>query len=782
MTRALLVAALALAAVGCGDDDGAAADAGAGDGATADAGAHDVVPEPPAPPAPPATVTFAPCRAGWREIDGIAGTRVCEPFPEPRPTCAPNEMLYPGRAACGPIGAACPEGEWAGGLPAGTLYVRAGGAGPAGTGTQADPYRSIATAVAAATPGQIVALGKGTYDEVITVRRDVQIAGACSAETTLTSSVAALGYGVVEVSAGHVAISGVTVRAMRRQGIRFDGATIDATLEGVVIDGVVTLGLGVYGGAHVLAREIAIRNTQTHPDGTAGRGIDLEDGGVLTLERSVVENSHSEGIAVLGAGSLLTASDVLVAGTQRSIDDFGDGLTASAAGRIEGDGLVVEDNAIVGILILLGTPVLELTHSIVRDNGASGIQVGPEAEASFHQVRIEDHVETGLLAESATVDADGLYVRGNDDRGIAIQTDAEMTLAHVLVAENGGTGVIVAGTMGPAELTLTDARILDNGGRSLQVQEGGRATVARVETSGAYGTEIVIRGDGVRFDADDLYIHDPREETGRPPEELASRGIEVRVGATAAIHRIRIEHALQLGVFVDQADLATITDLAVADTAGRDDILYDFGRGLEIQASTAMVERVALERNGGAGVFIGQGSHVTATDVLVADTRGTGMLPSSGKGIIVNSASTVTLTRVRLERNREVSLAAFEAGTRVTGTEIAIYDSLERDCAADLCRDYAAGIGAGAYLDAFVHLEGFVIDRSALVGVQLDHSTLELRRGTIARSPVGINAVGDAIDFDQVLGDVAFVDNERNVDAMMLPVPDATVPPVDPAD
>jgi hypothetical protein len=685
--------------------------------------------------------------------------------------------LFPGSKGCETIGASCPSTEWAEGLPAtGVLYVRAGG-GTGGSGTQADPYRTIGAALAAASGTTTIALGKGEYDESVVIRGNVSLIGACAAETTLGSSLPALGYGVVEVNSGTVRIANVTVRAARRQGIRFEGA-LEGTVEGVLIEGTAVVGLSVFAGARVTARNVAIRNTAAHDDGTAGRGIGLEDRGVLTLERAVVEGNRSEGIAVLGSGCELRASDVRVSGTERSADDFGDGLTASGAVVVEADGLVLEDNAILGALVLLGGPSISLTNAVIRDNGAPGIQIGPEATGTLRRVRIEGNAEAGLQVQEAMVTAEDLVTRGNGERGIVVQNGALLNVTRALVTDNGATGIIVLGTMTPSRLELHDAVVRHNEGRSIQIQEGGDATLARVETSEALGTEIVIRGEGVLVNASDLFIHDPRREEGVAPDQDRARGIEARVGAEVILDRVRIERAHQLGIFVESAT-ATIRDVVVRGTTAREDFIGDFGRGIEIQASMATIERAVLMENGGAGLAAGSGSRVTASDLLVTDTRGTGTLRASGKGVIANGGTTLELLRVRLERNREVSLAAFEAGTRITGSEVAVIDSLVRDCVTDVCPEYGAGIGAGAYLGAFVHLDNFLIDRSALVGVQMEGPSMELRTGTISHALIGINVLGAEVDFETVLQDVALIENTRNIDAMSLPVPDTTLPPID---
>lgn len=766
------VVALVLTATGCGDDDGAGGDRDAGP--DVDAGVPIAAPMSPAEPMPPAPPVLTPCRPGWREVGGA-----CEPFPEMRPSCAAHEALFPGAPACETVGAACPSGEWADGLPAtGVLYVRAGG-GAGGTGTQDDPFRSVASALATLSGGGTIALGKGNYDEAIVIREDVELIGACAQQTRLGTSMPALGYGVIEVTAGTaVRIANVTVGAPRRQGIRFEGA-VTAEVEGVVIDSAAVIGLAVFAGANVTARDVVVRNTAAHDDGTAGRGIGIEDAGVLTLERAVIELNRSEGIAVLGPGCELHATDVRVAATRVSSDGFGDGITASAGGSIVADGIVIEDNPMLGVLVLAGDPTVSLTNAVIRRNRGPGIQIGADASGTLSRVRIEDNGETGMQVQEAVVVAEDLIARRNGGRGMSVSTGASLSVTRALVEENGGTGVLAAGPDGPSELVLVDATLRRNDGASVQVQEGSRGTLTRIDASEALGTELVIRGEGVTARASDLRLHDPRRLPDEPPELDRARGIEVRVGASATIDRVLVERAFQIGIFVEAAAPTTIRDAIVRDTTARDDFVGDFGRAIEVRDGSATLERLLFERNRGAGLVAGGAATVVASDVVVTDTMGSGTLRATGKGIVANGGSQLTLSRVRLQRNREVTLAAFEAGTRIVASDVVIADSLERDCRMDVCAGYAAGIGAGAYLGATMRLERFLVDRSALVGVQLEGPSVELQTGAIAHNPIGINVLGEGVDIEPLLNDVSMIANERNIDAMMLPLPDVTVGPMD---
>jgi hypothetical protein len=679
--------------------------------------------------------------------------------------------LFPGETECVRIGSSCPAGEWPSDLPdTGVLYVRAD-EGSGGSGTREDPFLRVQTALDAA-EGGTVALGKGTHDEELQIDGDVRMVGACAAETILTSSRAASGYGVVEATEGRVEMVDLTVRGPGRQGIRFSG-NARGDLQGVRIENTVLVALGIYGSAEVEARNLLIRNTQPNAEGVGGRGISMEEGARLTLDRGHIARSHSEGIAVLGSTAEMT--DVLVQGTKLA-GQAGDGLAASFGATVEADGLVAENNEAFGVFATREEAEVHLRDSIVRDNGDTGMQIGPRATASLSRVRVQGNQGTGAVVAQASLRLEDVLSQGNGGRGFVAQMQGDLQLARAVVSNNTGTGVLVASQSADsaASLSAEDARFRRNGGPAVQVQGGGTVSLKRVRSAESWGTGLVFRDEGTDVTASDVQVAEPRPIDGADPLEDFARGLEVRVGAEATFDRVRIERAHQQGIFGERASV-TARDVTVLQTQGPDELRRELGRGIELNQCDSTVERARLVRNGGVGLFV-HGGQATLRDVLIRETRGTGTMRVSGDGIVANRGAQVDLRRAQLERNRAVSLAAFGGETSLTAADVTISETLERDCASDVCPDFSAGIGAGVYLGSEVTLERFRIADSALVGLQLAEGALSLRSGLVARNPVGINIQPQGTDLRDLVQDVAFMDNGQNVDATQLPVPSPVAP------
>lgn len=135
---------------------------------------------------------LTPCPEGWHEVveegpPGGVATVTCDPFgddPTSEPdTCPDGWAHFAGDPGCAPVGAPCPAGDFPEGLPtdAEVLYVLSS-APPGGDGSQGAPLSTIDAALSAASPGTVIAIGKGDYGEPVRVYRGVTLWGACAAQ------------------------------------------------------------------------------------------------------------------------------------------------------------------------------------------------------------------------------------------------------------------------------------------------------------------------------------------------------------------------------------------------------------------------------------------------------------------------------------------------------------------------------------------------------------------------------------------------------------------------
>jgi hypothetical protein len=451
----------------CGSDQSEASDTGqAHDDGLGDASAPLVLPEPP---------LLTPCPTGWRQLAASSPQEpaTCHPWPEGGAlSCPDGEAHFVGDSGCTPIGDACPEGEWATGLPTHSpvLYVRAG-AGSGGTGTPETPFGSLGEALATAMPGTVVALGKGTFDEVVEVPTGVTLWGACVTETTVTSSEPwEPGYTVEPVDALLVTGRDVVLRNFAVGGARPGiGVTIDGIthVQNVLLDRASFAGLIVAGQVSLVS--VVIRDTVPMPSGDygwlMGIGLAARRAREVTLDRVVVDGSQGMGLAVEGA-SAVSVSRTVVRGTQELNElggyFFGTGLSAFAVQDLSVRQSVFEQNVGFGMAVGGGGTSTVLSEILIRgdDEPHRGtipgglVAGGPEGELA-PQVRMERSVieQTrywGVIAFHADLTLTDVLIRdvrgyGAEDReewggfGLTAVAGSEVTLERValLRAEAG---------------------------------------------------------------------------------------------------------------------------------------------------------------------------------------------------------------------------------------------------------------------------------------------------------------------------------------------------------
>ena len=740
-TAAFIRALLALALGACSDDPGSDVDAGTGDGGGAtDAGGLVAPPVAPA----PAAIPVLPCPDGWRSvaprIEG--GPATCDPWPEGGPLeCAAGEAWFPGDSACAPVGSACPTGEWPTDLPAAsgtTRYVRAGAA--SGDGSMVSPFGTIADAMSASGAGDVIALAKGSYDEVVVLRAGVALVGACARDTILTAPAASGITGTVHVRGAGSVLRNVTIGGSRI-GIVASGAGVVGTLEGVVIDGAWAAALFAETNARIVGSGVVVRSTVATTTGN-GQGLVARAGGQIELDRALLERNTYSGTWSSGPGTRIALTAAAVRETQ------------PAAGGRAGPALYV-----------LGGSTVELRRSVLESNREASVLAGNEGTMVI--------VEDSLIRESLPYAADA-----QAGRGIALEVGARATVARTTIEGSREASVTAAGA--GVEIDLTDVVLRDNlgveatgfAGDGAIVQEGARMGAERLWIEAVRGTGLFVL-DGATATVADVTI---AETQSHRSDGMFGRGISVQ-GAQLIGQRVAIVRARDVGVFSDgTAAVVRLEDLVVRDTQVRD-ADGTWGRGVHVQfGGHVALTRAVLDANHDAAAGAAhEGTILELVDVALTRTEAetTGEF---GRGLNVGLGARVTGARVRVAGNRDGSVLAFHAGTDISLTDVVVTETLPRACVADGCAP--AGNGVGAYIDAHVRLDRFEISHNALCGVQLARGgTVDLADGDVASNPCGANVQTPEFDLDRLMDRVRWRDNEVMLDAAALPVPDANVEP-----
>ncbi len=684
---------------------------------------------PPAPPLPPAPPQFLPCPPGWLERE--TNPVVCAPWPnDAAEPCGAAEAHFVGDPHCSAIGAACPAGEWPDSFTAGrTVRFVSSQATTNGTGTRDAPFNTVSAAFAGATPGLIIALGKGTHviDEV--VPGGVTLEGACAAMTTVTRS--ATGAPRVEL---YVKAAGVEVKHLRVQGsgvgLQVEGALATVDVSGVLFDGVSGYGISAVRGGRAVLHDVVIRNTAPLSV-VPGRGLEIALAGVVEGTRVIVDGSPEVGVHVTGAGSRATLTDSAITNSGGGSSLTGYGARVEVGGTAQFTRVMVAGNQDEGVSASDG--VITLTDVVVRDT--------------------RPNVTNGRFG-------DGLAVHGGSITGTRVRLDA-----------NSHSGAVAVGST--SRITLVDASISDtkvdrlNLGLGVLVSAGGQLSVTRgvLRRTSALGAGAADPGS--RLTLDDVVVEDTRIAPTRTSAAASGGdGIGARDGASLTLHRVAVRRAHSFGIELAGPGASLEgTDVDVSDTLEGFD---SGGLGLGAFDAVLTVERLALHRNVATGLYL-QGTSAFATDVRVDDTLADSQR-QGGANVVVTTGATLSGERVTLQGGQVAGLLVNGAGASATLAEVEI-SGARLTCADPGCAGSVA-MGAASLEGAALSLTRFRISDNAGIGVlQGTGDAVDLVHGEVSFHVIGAVSLDAQFDAARLAGDVSYVSNEQKLSAQTVPLP-----------
>lgn len=727
-----------------GQTDAGRTDAGPDGGAASDGGGWTAaMPAEPAPPALPASVesmdgsvapaVLTPCPSGWTVLPSLPGTpavmtgyQTCTPFPSDAPaTCPAGQAHFVGRAGCAPLGRPCTNDRWPDlGLFAGQVRYVDGSRGSSGLGlTKAGAFKTIQEGLDAVPSGGIVAVAKGTYDEVLALPNGVTLRGACAAETI----VAPTSNGGRSTYQGVLAIfnanSGVTVEDVT---IQASGTTLVGvsgfmgqmpTLTGVVIQGAFGSGVYLESGAAFTGTEILVTATRNDGD-LSGSALTAALGATATVTRASFVDSSLAGVLATDANTVVSLTDVAVLETKAASDGTdGIGVAALNGARLTGNRVFLDHNRFAGALARGAGSELVLTSSVSqRTFGAPsgdgmGLLVREGASATVNATVFDRNTGAamGLSDANSVITATDVALlstaptaSGAFGVGLLVLAGARAVLTRAVADGNQQAGILGAneGTV----VEVTDTAVL----RTKEGQDpiGGVGAVqsvlgARVEVLRA----ILEQNEATSFftATAELMLTDVLVRDTLPGPSDLGAGLYATLAGSLTATRTTVERSRSTGVVADRDATVNLTDVVVRGT--RPSIADRLGWGIGVdEGATLSAQRVLLEDNVQAGLMmLGEGTTVTASDLTV-----TGTLPASngrgGAAIVAALRSSATITRAAVTGNHEVSVLSANIGTSLTVTDLTVTETLS---STDGTRGWGASVQGGASL---------VMTRAALGG------------------------------------------------------------------
>jgi hypothetical protein len=645
-------------------------------------------------PAPP-EMTGWDCPNDWRErpayldADGEADVpegrrqyQVCEPPPLPD-SCSPGQMPMIGESECVRHGTSCPEGEaWpsssqirdqASRFGGDILYVSAEGS-DSNEGSRSAPHATVTDAVADAEPGDIVAVGKGTFEESVTLNRRVALVGACPAETRLKGSASDGIEGVVDVTdSGEATVANLAV-AGDRIGISIRSADEKTRLHDVLVDRVARAGLRAAAGNEVEAQNLWVRETAGTSEGDRGRGLNIGKGTKLTVTQSTVQKSREIGAWIGTPDTAVTMKDVAVTGTraEASTNQFGQGIIVKTGATLTAERVLSHRNQYFGLTVLHENSSAELTDVVVAETrpGAAddragqgmSIQRGASMQATRLLVRDNRHAGMVLFDEGVDVQLQKALVEGTRKQasdgaaglGMLVSGDARVQGRYLHFHRNRQIGFWVSNggraTVRDVVATRTRRRASDGTvGRGMSVNRGGKLEATRLVLQQNRSLGLKVRGEGTTATLKDALIAGTRLEEA---QKRLGRGVAVEKEGVLEARRLHLRENYHVGLsaFGNGARVALRDVIAEGarvreDGEGSGSVIRGDGIYLNDQSAEgdSTIRRALFRDNPRAGLVA---ANSTARLVDLVSTR-------NGVGLVRQGESSIEQLRTRLTGNDE---------------------------------------------------------------------------------------------------------------------------------
>ena len=675
----------------------------------------------------------ASCRAvGWSQcpVGFVEDGAGCRPTFAPR--CLDTQRPVIGSIDCLSVGSC------AGGTPLGDLIVD-----PIAV-VDATHFRTIGAAVATATAGAVIAIAPGEYAESPVLTQSVTLRGTCAQRVRIRGGISVTGQGTFS-------ISGMTLSG-DRPGVRLQGGG-RTMVEDVVIEASLGAGARVEGSTLELSRSI-VRGSRTFADGSYGRGIDLVEGGTVTVRDSAIVGCHEAGVIAVGEGSIASLEDVLILDMIRAPNGSGGiGVAATAGGRIVGHRMLISGTADIGALAYLPNSAIKLDSTLIERTGLLGIGAGARAEAGgtliLSNTSIVEPVGAGVIvadAGSSAVVSETAIARIRPDGttafsgGLVAFFSAKITARKVVV-----TGAALGATTSDrGEITILESRI-DGDGRSLGVvAEDGDIFVSRSTlVNHAGGGVSQVRG---KLTVEDSIVIGSDADTGQPSAGLSAEGSELTVSGSA------ISGGIGFGILVSGTTaVARVTSTLVsgqrssASVIGQgilldggdldlDGVRVDAVEGLGIlalgnltMARTTVSNVTASRRQNGAAIAVG--GHAVLRDVAVADNQLAG---------VVFGAGDIDVDGLRVSGTKPNAQGEFGHGLLGEGTNlVAKRIEVRTSAAAGMAMDASTAHFSSSLISANVvgaHAQGgsrlLEADDAMPLGIVFDRDVLLIENGT----------------------------------------------------
>ena len=423
-------------------------------------------------------------------------------------------------------------------------------------------------------------------------------------------------------------------------------------------------------------------------------GLIVQSGGHLEALRVHVQAATEIGVKVTSVGSRALLRELVVADTQpRASDkDYGIGIQVRGGGSLVLTLARLTHNHVLGLqardagtkVVAEGLLVDGTLPQASSDKFGGGIEVGSKASVELACARLSGNREQGLHAINSGTKVRAVGVRvddtrarvadGGGGRGLYVRDGADVVLTAARLSGNREVGLAAtddATTVTAMALVVdgTLARASDGGsGRGISVQNGASLVLAAAQVSTNRDAGLRVSGPNAQVRAAGLLVYGTQAQAS---DSQFGQGIYVRSGASLVLTSGRLSGNTEAGLFVEDGVTDGVTEvsatgLLVDDTRPRASD-GEFGRGVGVQAGANLtLTSTRLSSNRTHGLFAnGAGTVARAAGLLVDGTRSQASDGKYGYGVEVASGAEAALTSARLVGNTNAGLFAAGGGPEV---------------------------------------------------------------------------------------------------------------------
>ena len=322
----------------------------------------------------------------------------------------------------------------------------------------------------------------------------------------------------------------------------------------------------------------------------------------------------------------------------------------------------------------------------------------------------------GVELESLLIEDTGSLANKTLGTGLKAFAGARVTLTRALIDNNRSAGVLADGQRTQVSLTrvaITNTQMNEgdqSGGFGVRVTAGAEVVLTRALIDHNRVAGVVAGGPSTKITLTDVTITHTQAQRSN---KQFGMGVQALSGAHVNLTRALIDNNRTAGLAVrDQGTELTLIDVAISNTQSQESN-QRFGAGVQASdGAHVSLSRAVIDQNRAVGVMaFDEGTKITLTDVAISNTQSQESNRLFGTGVQASEGAHVAVTRALMDHNRYTSVFAGGRGSEVTLTDAVITNTLPTE------RTTEDGMGVSVAADASVSLNSCRVAHNRVAGV-----------------------------------------------------------------